>query len=240
MKSHYKIDALLRKVDLDRYDDRENIRCNLIEAYNKLMSFVAKHLPDKFYLEGDQRLSLREKIFREIVANMLIHREYTNAYPASFVIYCDRVETKNANKPHSYGQLFPGNFHPFPKNPHIAQLFTQMGRSEELGTGVRNVYKYSKAYSGSEKIVFLEEDIFTVKVPLSGNVTENVPVNVPVKRAEKILLLMRKNSSITIPQLASIYHVNEKTIKRDIEKLKEKNKIKRVGSDKGGYWQVIE
>jgi len=63
---HYKIDALLRKVDLDGYDDRENIRCNLIDAYDKLMNFVAKHLPDMFYMEGDQRISLREKIFREI------------------------------------------------------------------------------------------------------------------------------------------------------------------------------
>ena len=30
---HYKIDALVRRVDMDRYDDRLNIRCNLIEAY---------------------------------------------------------------------------------------------------------------------------------------------------------------------------------------------------------------
>jgi len=37
---HYKIDALLRRVDLDRYDDRENIRCNLIDAYDKLMNFT--------------------------------------------------------------------------------------------------------------------------------------------------------------------------------------------------------
>ena len=35
---HYKIDALVRRVDLDRYDDRENIRCNLVEAYDRLMA----------------------------------------------------------------------------------------------------------------------------------------------------------------------------------------------------------
>lgn len=154
---HYKIDALVRRVDLDRYDDRENIRCNLVEAYDRLMAFIVKHLPDKFYLEGDLRVSLRDKIFREIVANILIHRESMNAYPSSLIIYNDRVETKNANKPHLYGQLFPKTFEPYPKNPHIAQMFTQIGRSEELGTGVRNVYKYSKAYSGSDNIQLLEE-----------------------------------------------------------------------------------
>jgi len=143
---HYKIDALLRVENTDRYDDRINIRCNLIEAYDKLMAFVEKHLPDKFYLQGDQRISLREKIFREIVANILIHREYTNAFPTSFIIYKDKVVCKNANKPHQWGALKPGNFEPFPKNPHIAQIFTQMGRSEELGTGIQNVFRYNKLY----------------------------------------------------------------------------------------------
>lgn len=54
---HYKIDAILRRENLDRYDDRDYIQTNLIDAYDRLMSFVAKHLPDKFYLEGDQRIA---------------------------------------------------------------------------------------------------------------------------------------------------------------------------------------
>ena len=165
---HYKIDALLRVQNVDRYDDRENIRCNIVEAYEKLLAFVAKHLPDPFYLEGDQRISLRDKIFREIIANMLIHREYNNAYPSSLIIYGDRVETKNANKAILVRQLFPGKFEPFPKNPNIAQIFTQMGRSEELGTGVKNVFKYSKAYSGSDEIIFEENDVFITKIPLNN------------------------------------------------------------------------
>lgn len=72
---HYKIDALVRIKNTARYDDREYIQTNLIEAYEQLMAFVAKHLPDKFYLEGDQRVSLRSKIFREVAANMIVHRE---------------------------------------------------------------------------------------------------------------------------------------------------------------------
>ena len=69
---------------------------------------------------------------------MLIHREYTNAFPTSLIIYKDMLETKNANKPHLYGQLLPDTFEPFPKNPHLSQIFTQIGRSEELGTGLRS------------------------------------------------------------------------------------------------------
>lgn len=84
---HYKIDALLRRIDLDRYDDRENIRCNLVEAYDRLMAFIAKHLPDKFYLEGDQRISLRDKIFREVIANYLVCKHlHKKAYVKSYVM----------------------------------------------------------------------------------------------------------------------------------------------------------
>ena len=238
---HYKIDALLRVENIDRYDDRENIRCNLIEAYDRLMSFVAKHLPDPFYLEGEQRISLREKIFREIVANMLIHREYSNAYPSSFTIFKDRVESKNANKPVFIGQLFPGKFEPFPKNPNIAQIFTQMGRSEELGTGVKNVFKYTRAYSGSDKIVFQEDDVFLTKVPIhSINVPENVPENAPEKRLEMIIDLIKMDKNTSMLDLSRKIGVNHKTIKRDIEKLKTLNLLKRIGPAKGGHWEVIQ
>ena len=61
---------------------------------------------------------------------MLIHREYTNAYPSTFTIYSEYVETKNANKPHVYGILLPNTFQSFPKNPNIAQLFTPLDRNE--------------------------------------------------------------------------------------------------------------
>lgn len=42
---------------------------------------------------------MQPTIFQEIAANLIIHREYTNAAPATFIIYADRVETENANNP---------------------------------------------------------------------------------------------------------------------------------------------
>ncbi len=68
---HYKIDALVRRFNVNRYNDRLYIQTNLIEACEQLLDFVAKHLPDKFYLEGDQRRNLRTIIFREVAANAL-------------------------------------------------------------------------------------------------------------------------------------------------------------------------
>ena len=236
---HYKIDALLRNIDVSRYDDRENIRCNLIDAYDKLMNFVAKHLPDKFYLEGDQRISLREKIFREIVANMLIHREYTNAFPSTFTIYKEFVETKNANKPHVFGMLYPTTLQAFPKNPNIAQMFTQMGRSEELGTGIRNVYKYSKAYSGSDKIVFSEEDVFISKVPLQSPDLENGGLNGGLNEGQqKVLQFIHENEGIKVKDISIQLNIPIDTIDKQIKVLINKGLIERRGSKKtGGYYR---
>lgn len=95
---HYKTDAILRRENLDRYDDRDDIRVNLLRSYERLMQFIAKHLNDKFYLEGDQRVSLRDKVFREAISNLLIHREFSNPFPAKLVIEADRVNIENGNK----------------------------------------------------------------------------------------------------------------------------------------------
>lgn len=163
---HYKIDALLRVENLDRYDDRVYIQTNLIEAYEQLMAFVDKHIHDKFYMEGAQRVSLRAKIFREIVANLIVHREYTNAYPCSFVILKDRLISVNANNPHGEGPIDPHNFAPFPKNPTIAKFFIQLGRVDELGSGVLNVHRLIKEYGGKGNVLFTEGNPFTLEIPL--------------------------------------------------------------------------
>ena len=233
---HFKIDALLRRDHIERYDDRENIRCNIIEAYDKLMAFVAKHLPDKFYLQNDQRVSLRDKIFREVVANILIHREYSNSFPTSFIIYEDRLETKNANKAHIHQTLKPGNYEPYPKNPHIAQMFTQMGRTEELGTGIQNVFKYSMAYSGNNNIQFKENDVFLTIIPLKP-IPDNEGLNEGLNEVElKILQSIRATPGINMLNISKKLGIPYKTIERHIRNLTRKNFIERQGSKKtGGY-----
>ena len=170
---HHKTDALLRVDNIDRYDDRDDIRTNLIESYDRLMGFTAKHLPDKFHLIGDQRVSIRDRIFREVAANCLIHREYLNPFPAKFIIEKKRVYTENANKPHGYGLINPSNFTPFPKNPVIARVFKEMGRADELGSGVKNIFRFTKNYSGADPQL-IEDDIFKIIIPLTEQVTEQV------------------------------------------------------------------
>jgi ATP-dependent DNA helicase RecG len=119
---HHKTDAILRIRNLNRYDDRDVICVNLIDSYNRLMAFISKHLDDPFFLEGTQRVSIRNAIFREVCSNLLIHREFSNAFPAKLIIERDHVRTENSNRPHGYGELDPTDFSPFPKNPIISSF----------------------------------------------------------------------------------------------------------------------
>ena len=56
----------------------------------------------------------------------------------------------------------------------------------------------------------------------------------------KIIELVTNNKSITQNELAEILNVNVRTIKRNFKTLIENDIIKRVGSKKTGYWEIIK
>lgn len=51
---------------------------------------------------------------------------------------------------------------------------------------------------------------------------------------------MTQNQPITISELAKSIKVTDKTIERALKNMKAFKMIERIGSDKGGYWKVIE
>ena len=69
------------------------------------------------------------------------------------------------------------NFEPTPKNPTIADFFHQIGRADELGSGTRNLTKYSAMYSGKAPTL-TEGDVFFAQVPVPWNTQIDV-VRVP-------------------------------------------------------------
>ena len=172
----YRTDAIMRKVNIDRYDDRVIVQTNLIESYALLMSFAEKHLWDKFYLEKDARVSLRNIIAREMLVNTLIHREFTSSYIAKFVIEKDRMFTENANRASTGGYITPENLEPNQKNPIIAAFFRNIWLADELGSGVRKLYTYVPRYSGKDPEL-IDGDIFRIIVPLDDNYSYDVEMD---------------------------------------------------------------
>lgn len=164
----YKVEAMVRIKNTDRWDDRlmPPLRTNLIDTYLELKAFINKHLPEKFYMEGDQRVDLRDKIFREVVANCIVHREYTSAYATELLITADEVRITNPNRPLFHGFINRNDFAPYPKNPNLRKFFTAFGWTEEIGSGVRNTSRYLPLYSDGALPSFEEKEIFVTRLPL--------------------------------------------------------------------------
>ena len=165
--ANYVTDAICRRDDLKRYDDRLMVTTNLIDAFDQLMDFIAKHTLDRFFLIGNQSVSVRSKIARELVSNILMHREYSSAYPAKIIIEKDRIVTENWSLPRTPGRIDPNNFTPYPKNPVLANFFINIGYADMLGSGLRNLYEYTSIYTGGGEPELIDGDVFRAIVPLS-------------------------------------------------------------------------
>ena len=216
-----------------------------------MMNFVRKHTFDRFFLIDSLNVSVRDHIAKELVSNILVHREFSSTFPARIIVEKDRIVAENWNRPLRPGRIDPVNFEPYPKNPILARFFVQIGYADTLGSGVRNLYKYTKIYSGGEPEL-IEGDVFKTIVPIGARNVVNGTVNEPVSEThdpvnelvnepvtpDKLLSLISINPQIKYDELANQIGVSRSTIKREIKKLRERNIIKRVGSDKTGYWEV--
>lgn len=192
--SYYHIDCLVRKENLNRFDDRLVVECNLVTAYGKIMDFIAKHLPKGFFIgQNTQTLSPRDMLFKEAVVNFLIHREYSDAYISKMVIGPEKVTFENAANPSFIGQVDIDNFNSEPKNPTIAKVFRLMGMADELGSGFRNIKKYCKIYADSIPRI-IDGDVFTLEIPLKS---EKVSVNEKASTKKKIIDYLSSNLIIT-------------------------------------------
>jgi len=166
----HKTDMIFRVQNLDRYDDRDVIVTNLLDSYDRMSEFAKKHLNDPFVLDGMQSVSARDAILREIISNSLAHRDYSSDYVAKMVIEKDRIFAESSNRTHGFGNLNLTTFEPFPKNPAISKVFREIGLADELGSGMRNTYKFTKLYSGGVP-QFIEGDTFKTVIPLNGTAT---------------------------------------------------------------------
>lgn len=113
-----------------------------------------------------------------------------------------------------------------------------------LGSGIK------RALDDWPKIEFVDDreaNLFTSTVhrkELSDTETEGVGEKTlgktPRKTPDKILMLLREDPRLAIPDLAASIGKSESAVERAIRRLREQNRLRRVGPDKGGHWEVIE
>ncbi len=236
----YRTDALVQRENSDRYDDRITVHTNLIDSYDQLVHFCRLRMPDPFVLDGTQRVSARDIIIRELVSNTLMHREYSSPFLSRLVLDDKGIRTRNPSRSIYTGRITLDNLDPTPKNPIIANVFHQIGRAEELGSGTRNLYKYSRLYAGGDPNL-KDGDVFEAFVPVPSLVTN--PVSQGVAQDDTIdsaiIDVLSKGESVPISAIMPHTGVSERTVRRHLAALAEKGLVAMEGKGRWTTYRIV-
>lgn len=168
---------------------------------------------------------------------------------------------ENANRASKTGHITIDNLEPNSKNPIIAAFFRNIGYADQLGSGVKKLFEYSKYYSGKEP-QFLEDDVFRIIVPLDemysydytlfndkNGINDTEIDTIDTNRdtisdtsdlKKSLLLCIKQNASCTQKEYADKLSVSLPTVKRLFAKLQKDNVLVREGTNRKGYWKIIE
>ena len=77
-----------------------------------------------------------------------------------------------------------------------------------------------------------------VAAETAAGVGVNVGVNVGVK--DEIMAFLKREPALSAKELATLLNKTTRTIERHIKELRDQGRLKRIGSDKAGHWEVVE
>lgn len=139
------------------------------------------------------------------------------------------------------------NLH-IPANPDIAKVFFRAGYIEELGRGTVNVVKYctdagrpEPIYTdnrGGVAVIFIKKEGHK---PWEEDGTTQDTTQETKSTTQEILNLINLNPKITRKEIAEkLSNITEDGVKYQLNKLKKQGIIKRIGSTKGGHWEITK
>jgi len=189
---------------------------------------------------------------RELVINALVHRDWTRFVDVEIAGYQDRLEiTSPGALPNSMTieKVLAGQRSA--RNTILVEVLRDYGYVDARGMGIRTKVVPSIKAIGSQWRVEANDDFvkaFVGKAAKYGNEGDNqstLQPNESGKRREsvgkasgKILEACRERNSITIPELATLTGITERSVERNIQKLQQNGLLRRIGGRKEGYWEV--
>jgi len=99
---------------------------------------------------------------------------------------------------------------------------------------------YRRLHDGDRRQTRLEMDFAKAPEKTLGETRVKTLEKALEKTPEKILSLIESNPEISIAELGKCLGKSASAIERAIRKLKSQGKLKRIGPDRGGYWEVTE
>ncbi|MBI5389811.1 putative DNA binding domain-containing protein [Candidatus Woesearchaeota archaeon] len=223
--------------------DRKDIEANVVKQLEDSIKFIERNTTLSYEIKGLIRKEIPEyplEALREAILNALMHRDYTErGANVQIDIFDDRISITNIGgliKPLTKERL--GEI-AVRRNPLIADLFYRINLVEKMGTGIKRMQEEC-IKQGNITLEIKTNGYFIATFRRTAPVTAsvNAPLKVSALQTE-ILKKVVTNNSMTYTQLADILKRDKATIRRNIQKLKELGIMKRIGSDKGGHWEVL-
>jgi ATP-dependent DNA helicase RecG len=231
--------------------DKKDFKENIVENIDNAILFVKRHTNVEYRIEKIRREEIPDIpdiALREAIINAVCHRDYFDRGSNVLVeVFDDRVEISNPGglpsglKPSEFGTRSVA------RNPLIASLLHRIDYIEKVGTGINRikqaVEESDKAsvefyYDGSFSVVFRKRDASSEK---TVEKTVEITVEKTVENsAEKIIEAIKEKPSITTKELTRITGLSRRGVEWNIAKLKEEGRLKRIGPDRGGHWEVMD
>jgi len=231
----------LNKVHL--IENNEYGYCSLIKATKSVLDKLELENRTATLITSKERINQRlwnPLALKEAVINAIVHNDYTHELPPVFEIYDDRLEITSAgglsvikNKE----KFFKGYSNPI--NREIMRIYKDLNMVEQLGSGMNRILSYYK------KDIFIFDDDFLRMLFISNydkieTTQETIQETTQETTQEKIIKLLKQNKKYTKKDLMAILHKGDSTIKEHLNRLKKDGIIKRWGSTKAGYWEVLD
>ncbi|MBL1411572.1 RNA-binding domain-containing protein [Sphingobacterium faecale] len=232
---------------VDLIENNEYGYCSLIKA--------TKSVLDKIELENltTTQITAKERIdhrlwnpvaLREAIINGIIHNDFTREIPPKFEIFADRIEITSAGilpEGLSEEEFFDGVS--FPRNRELMRVYRDLELVEQLGSGVPRILE------SYDKECFKFLDNFTrISFPISkasGRYVRLVDglvgglVDGLVESQQEIIRLIMANPRISKKSMSKHIGISTTAIDKHIRSLRENKVIGRVGSDRSGYWELL-
>lgn len=130
------------------------------------------------------------------------------------------------------------------RNRRIGEFLKELELTEGRSTGISKILKAVKVNGSPAPEFETDEDrtYFLIRLPIHLDaVKEKDSEKTTQKTTQKILDLLRQNPSLGRREIAQILNnITEDGVKYQLNQLKKRGLISRIGPDKGGHWEVKE
>ena len=215
----------------------------LISAVNEVLEYMDVINETKVKLGGKKRIEenyFDYACFKEAWLNACIHTRWIEKIPPAVYIFDDRIEiVSNGGLPKALNKtdFFKGVSKPV--NQALLNVFTNLDLIDQTGHGVPLILnKYG------EQAFYISDNTIIVTIPINKELLEKVDKpNYEIELSEteqKVYNCISENENITISELSDKVSIGDRQVMRVLNSLKNKNIIRREGSNKNGVWKIIE